>query len=178
MRLAASTQPRLPSQRLRPHRVPTPTCLYARLESARGYRRYTMVSYPDHHERDPRNSRLPFNSSSSSTQRTPSVASSSRASLSTVRRYRHGRSHHGGSGGGAAVQNEFPIFGMSGDVEIILKSQDGQREVIFQAAPTHHERNRETVRPGTEDFYADMVMADIGESDWELDLDLDGDLKE
>lgn len=87
-----------------------------------------MVSYPDHHERDPRNSRLPFNSSSSSTQRTPSIASSSRASLSTVRRYRHGRSHHGGSGGGTAVQNEFPIFGVTGDVEIILKSQDGRRE--------------------------------------------------
>ena len=88
-----------------------------------------MVSYPDLHERDPRNSRLPFNnSSSSSTQRTPSIASSSRASWSTVRRYRHGRSHHGGSGGGAAYRNEFPIFGVTGDVEIILKSQDGRRE--------------------------------------------------
>jgi len=87
-----------------------------------------MVSYPDHHERHPRNSRLPFSSSSSSTQRTPSVASSSRASLSTVRRYRHGRSHHGGSGGGATVQNEFPIFGVTGDVEIVLKSQNGRRE--------------------------------------------------
>ena len=84
-----------------------------------------MVSYPDHHERDPRNSRLPFNSS---VQRTSSIASSSRASMSTVRRYRHGRSHHGGSGGGGAIQNEFPIFGVTGDVEIILKSQDGRRE--------------------------------------------------
>ena len=56
---------------------------------------------------------------------------------------------------------------------VTFKSQNGEREVIFQAAPTHHERNRETVQPGTEDFYADMVMADKGESDWELDLDLD-----
>jgi len=83
-----------------------------------------MVSYPD---RDPRNARLPFHSSS--TQRTPSVASSSRASQSTVRRHRHGRSLHGGSGGGSsAVQNEFPVFGVTGDVEILLKSRDGRQE--------------------------------------------------
>jgi len=68
-----------------------------------------------------------------------------------------------------------------GSLTLMLKSQDGAREVVFQAAPTHHERNRETVWPRSEEFYADMVMVDLGEdseSDWELELDLDGDLKE
>lgn len=50
--------------------------------------------------------------------------------MSTVRRHRHGRSHAGGSTGGssAAVQNEFPVFALTGDVEIVIRAQSGKKE--------------------------------------------------
>ena len=89
-----------------------------------------MVSYPD----DATSTRsshfsLPFRRSAAA--RSPSVASSSRApSISTtVRRHRHGRSHAGGPGAVAkAVQNEFPVFAASGDVEIVITDRAGRRE--------------------------------------------------
>lgn len=57
-----------------------------------------------------------------SSHRAPSV--SSRASSS--RRHRHHRSHHGGSS--HSLQNEFPIFSQTGDVEIILTPINGRKE--------------------------------------------------
>ena len=89
-----------------------------------------MVSYPD----EPNSSRsshfsLPLRRSSKA--RSPSVASSSRApSVSTtVRRHRHGRSNAAGSSNGSrSLQNEFPIFAVTGDVEIIITDKTGRKE--------------------------------------------------
>ncbi|KAF2436634.1 hypothetical protein EJ08DRAFT_667361 [Tothia fuscella] len=80
-----------------------------------------MVSYPDDNSSSSR-------SLSSRPARSSSIASSSRTSMSTVRRHhRHARSHAGGGGGGSShLQNEFPLFFQTGDVEIVLAS--GKRE--------------------------------------------------
>ncbi|KAF2758450.1 hypothetical protein EJ05DRAFT_531596 [Pseudovirgaria hyperparasitica] len=71
-----------------------------------------MVSYPDSAER-------------TLTRRTPSVVSAT-SRPSTVRRHRPHRSHYGGSA--YQPQNEFPVFTHTGDIEIILKSQDGRKD--------------------------------------------------
>jgi hypothetical protein len=78
-----------------------------------------MVSYPDDNASRTLSLRPP---------RSSSVTSSSRASMSTVRRHhRHARSHAGGGGGGSShLQNEFPLFLQTGDVEIVIAS--GRRE--------------------------------------------------
>jgi len=49
----------------------------------------------------------------------------SRASSSS-RRHRHTRSLHGGST--SSVQNEFPLFAYTGDVEVVLASRNGRKE--------------------------------------------------
>jgi hypothetical protein len=72
-----------------------------------------MVSYPDSSD-----------GRSVAVRRAPSVVSS-RAST-RHHRHRSHRSHHGGSA--YVPQNEFPVFSYTGDVEILLKSEDGRRE--------------------------------------------------
>ncbi|KAF2840205.1 hypothetical protein M501DRAFT_681826 [Patellaria atrata CBS 101060] len=67
-----------------------------------------MVSHPESTER------------ALSLRRPPSIASHS----STVRRHRHGRSHHGGAS--YQPQNEFPVFSHTGDVEIVISN--GRKE--------------------------------------------------
>lgn len=46
---------------------------------------------------------------------------------SATRRHRHARTHHG-SQNGYAPQNEFPVFSLTGDVEIVLSNASGRRE--------------------------------------------------
>ena len=53
-----------------------------------------------------------------------------------------------------------------GSLVVLLRSQDGGREVLFKAAPAFHERNRQTGRP-REEFYSNMVTVDL---DTESDL--------
>lgn len=53
-------------------------------------------------------------------RRPPSLSSRT----STTRRHRHNRSHHGGSS--SRSSNEFPVFGQTGDVEIVIRA--GGRE--------------------------------------------------
>jgi hypothetical protein len=82
-----------------------------------------MVSYPDEHR---------YRSSTSN--RTPSVASSSRSStLRGVRQSRYSKSHAGvfspASSVSSASTNEYPVYSRSGDVEIILKS--GRKEARY-----------------------------------------------
>jgi hypothetical protein len=84
-----------------------------------------MVSYPDEHR---------YRSSTS--QRTPSVASSSRSStLRGVRQSRYSKSHAGvfspaaSSTSSATSSNEYPVYSRSGDVEIILRS--GRKEARY-----------------------------------------------
>ncbi len=54
-------------------------------------------------------------------------ASSVISGRSHTRRHRHARSHHGGSST-HLPQNDFPMFSQSGDVEIVIATQDGRRE--------------------------------------------------
>jgi hypothetical protein len=54
-------------------------------------------------------------------------AASVTSGRSHTRRHRHARTHHGGSGT-HAVQNEFPVFSITGDVEIIITSASGRKE--------------------------------------------------
>lgn len=92
-----------------------------------------MVSFPDDHEARHHLSLRPRNPASSS--RSESTASSSRVSMSTVRRsHRHARSHAGGSGtGNGAMQNEFPCFLQTGDVEIVISNgRKEQRYVLHR----------------------------------------------
>ncbi|KAL2352742.1 hypothetical protein BJ546DRAFT_1028215 [Cryomyces antarcticus] len=71
-----------------------------------------MVSHPEPHE------------TALSVRRPPSISS-----RSTTRRHRHNRSHHGGSSSSSyQAQNDFPVFAYTGDVEIVIRTQDGRRE--------------------------------------------------
>ncbi|KAK3686440.1 hypothetical protein LTR37_019828 [Vermiconidia calcicola] len=54
-------------------------------------------------------------------------AASVTSARSYTRRHRHARSHHGGSST-LLPQNEFPIFSHSGDVEILIATEDGRKE--------------------------------------------------
>ncbi|KIW04007.1 uncharacterized protein PV09_04833 [Verruconis gallopava] len=87
-----------------------------------------MVSYPED------SSTHTSVSSGLRSYRSPSVASSSRAPMSsTVRRHhRHARSHAGGGGGGSLqLQNEFPLFLQTGDVEIIIKNSKREQRYVL-----------------------------------------------
>jgi hypothetical protein len=89
-----------------------------------------MVSFPDDRE-----SRHHLSLRPRDPTRSESIASSSRASMSTVRRsHRHARSHAGGSGtGGGALQNEFPCFLQTGDVEVVISNgRKEQRYVLHR----------------------------------------------
>ncbi|WPH00409.1 Hypothetical protein R9X50_00323600 [Acrodontium crateriforme] len=59
--------------------------------------------------------------------RASSVTSTARSS---TRRHRHARSHHGGSVGSHS-QNEFPVFSITGDVDIVIQSASGRRETRY-----------------------------------------------
>lgn len=79
----------------------------------------TMVSYPDSND-----------GRSQATRRAPSVVSSR---TSTTRHHRH-RSHRSQAAGSSSYQpqNEFPIFTHTGDVEIVLKNENGRREQRYK----------------------------------------------
>ena len=56
-------------------------------------------------------------------------ATSVTSGRSHTRRHRHARTHHGGSSGSNyAPQNEFPVFSLTGDVEILVTSANGRKE--------------------------------------------------
>lgn len=86
-----------------------------------------MVSYPED------GSTRTSVSSGMRSQRSNSIASSSRAPISTVRRHhRHPRSHAGGGGGGPVqLQNEFPLFLQTGDVEIVIKNAKREQRYVL-----------------------------------------------
>lgn len=54
-------------------------------------------------------------------------AASVTSGRSATRRHRHARSHHGSSSSGLP-QNEFPVFSLTGDVEIIITNATGRKE--------------------------------------------------
>ena len=86
-----------------------------------------MVSYPED------SSTRTSVSSGVRSQRSASITSSSRAPMSTVRRHhRHPRSHAGGGGGGSVqLQNEFPLFLQTGDVEIVIKNAKREQRYVL-----------------------------------------------
>lgn len=132
-----------------------------------------MVSYPDSTDR------------SLAVRRAPSVVSAT-SRPSTVRRHRPHRSHFGGSS--YQPQNEFPVFTHTGDVELILKSQDGRREqryllhrlILSQCsgffeAGTSEEWSRAANTGGQETQDGTLVRTDPGElghrKRWRYELD-------
>jgi hypothetical protein len=58
----------------------------------------------------------------------PAPSTSSRISISS-RRHRHSRSHHGGSS--RQLQNDFPIFSHTGDMEIVITVGKQERRYLL-----------------------------------------------
>ncbi|EME46091.1 hypothetical protein DOTSEDRAFT_22200 [Dothistroma septosporum NZE10] len=71
--------------------------------------------------------RLPVPSVAGTAPPAANRASSVTSGRSATRRHRHARSHHGGTSS-HLPQNEFPIFSHTGDVEIVIKSENGRKE--------------------------------------------------